>query len=612
MAGTVAELKEMLHKDAFARQLAGLYNNWYTQRNGKEVEWRELRDYLFATDTTTTTNAKLPWKNKTTVPKLTQIRDNLHANYMDALFPNDNWMKWEGNTNDAITVKKRKAIEAYLKTKLKESNFESTISKLVYDYIDYGNAFAGVNYVVEAHTDPMTGEQISTYKGPKLYRVSPFDIVFNPVAVSFNDSPKFTRYLKSIGELKKDIKTKPELDYDSKIFDDVIKVRQSISSFRMEDINKANPYIVDGFGTLQEYYQSGTIELLEFEGDIYDEASEELLENRLITIIDRTHILRNIPNPAYTGKDNKTHVGWRERPDNLYAMGPLDNLVGMQYRVDHLENLKADALDLTIHPPIKITGDVEPFEWGPEATIHIPEDGNVEMLPPNPAAFQVDNEIANILILMEEMAGAPKEAMGIRTPGEKTAFEVQQLQNAAGRIFQNKIKKFEKEFLEPILNNMLESARRNLDVVEIAKVMDDDFGVTDFISVTKEDITAKGKIRPIGARHYATRAQLVQNMLGIFNSPLGQIIGPHLSAKKLAQMVEEYMGFEQFEFIKDNVAVFEQAETQKLAQDIQQQAQNELQEPLEEGLLEAGMQEAGLTDNEVVDETIEEAGSPLI
>ena len=120
-------------------------------------------------------------------------------------------------------------------------------------------------------------------------------------------------------------------------------------------------------------------------------------------------------------------------------MGPLDNLVGLQYRVDHLENLKADALDLTIHPPLKIIGDVEPFTWGPEEVIHIPEDGNVEAMAPNAAAFQVNNEIAAILNIMEEMAGAPKEAMGFRSPGEKTAFEVQQLQNAASRIFQIKL-----------------------------------------------------------------------------------------------------------------------------------------------------------------------------
>ena len=586
MAGKVAQFRELLNRDNLARKLAGLYNNWWIQRSDKEEEWRELRNYLFATDTTKTTNSKLPWKNKTTLPKLTQIRDNLHANYMDALFPNDNWMKWEGYNLESATHDKRRSIEAYMKNKLRESGFRETISQIVYDYIDYGNCFADVVYVTQSHVDQYTGETITTYQGPKVERISPFDIIFNPTAKTFKESPKFTRYVKTVGELKKDMKYHPELQYDEAAFEKAINVRKNISAFKMEDINKAEGFIVDGFGSLQEYYQSNLVEILEFEGDIYDEGTGELQERRIITIIDRCYVIRNIENPSWLGRDTKHHVGWRERPDNLYGMGPLDNLVGLQYRVDHLENLKADAMDLTIHPPMTIKGDVEPFEWGPQAVIHIPEDGEVAMLPPNPAAFQVNNEIGALLAIMEEMAGAPKEAMGIRSPGEKTAFEVQQLQNAAGRIFQHKINKFEIEFIEPILNTMLEMARRNLDIAEIAMVMDDDLGVSDFLSITKADITAKGKLRPLGARHYAARAQLVQNMMGVFNSPMGQIIAPHVSAKRLAKMVEEYMGFEQYEFIKENVAIFEQAETQKLVNQVQQDLQIQQSTPLEENLME--------------------------
>ena len=379
---------------------------------------------------------------------------------------------------------------------------------------------------------------------------------------------------------------RPDLNYDKSMFKKATEFRKTISSFRIEDVNKAEGYNVDGFGSLQEYYQSGMVEILEFEGDIYDEVNDKLLEKRIITIIDRSHVIRNDANPSYLGRDNKHHVGWRSRPDNLYAMGPLDNLVGMQYRVDHLENLKADALDLTIHPPLKIKGDVEPFEWHPESTIHIPEDGDVTMMSPNPAAFQVNNEIQVLLNQMEEMAGAPREAMGIRSPGEKTAFEVQSLQNAAGRIFQHKVNRFEIEFLEPILNTMLEFSKRNMDVAEVARTMDDDLGVSDFVSITKEDITAKGKLRPIGARHYAARAQLIQNMMGLFNSPMGQMIAPHISAKRLAGMVEEYMGFEQYQFIKDNAAIFEQAETAKLQQQVQQSMQAEQSAPgMEEQML---------------------------
>lgn len=591
MAGEVAQIEQAIGQENLARVMAGLYNSWWLQRNNKETEWRELRDYLFATDTTSTTNSTLPWKNKTTLPKLTQIRDNLHANYMDALFPNDNWMKWEGATQEDTTIKKRKAIEAYLNTKLKESKFREEVSLLVYDYIDYGNAFGEVQYVNDSHEDPITGEMVTTYNGPKLKRISPFDLVFNPTAGSFAKSPKFTRYVKSIGELKAELDTRPDLQYKKSAFNKALDIRNSISMFRVEDINKADAYIADGFGTLQEYYQSGMVEVLEFEGDYYDKDEDKLYKNRIITIIDRNYVIRNIENPSYIGKDTKAHVAWRKRPDNLYGMGPLDNLVGMQYRIDHLENAKADAMDLTIHPPMVIKGEVDPFTWGPETTIHLQEDGDITMLPPNPAAFQVNNELAALMNTMEEMAGAPKEAMGIRTPGEKTAFEVQSLQNAAGRIFQNKVNQFEVEFLEPVLNMMLETAKRNLNLPELAKVYDDDFGVQDFLSVTKEDLTARGKIRPIGARHYAARAQLLQNILGVFNSPIGQMIAPHISPKLLATMVEEYMGFDKFGFIKDNAALFEAAEQEKLKMQIQQDLQSQQAAPsMEEQMVNRQLQ----------------------
>lgn len=582
MTGKVAQIKDLIAADSLAKQLAHLYDRWWVQRSEKESEWRELRNYLFATDTTKTTNSKLPWKNKTTLPKLTQIRDNLHANYMDALFPNDDWLRWEGYSQDAVTQEKRRAIETYMKNKLREGGFRETISQLVYDYIDYGNPIAEAYWCEEKHIDPLTEEEIVNFVGPKVRRLSVFDVVFNPTAPSFEESPKFTRYLKTFGELASEIKN--DNDYDQGQLANLMHIRKSISQFRIEDVSKAEPMQIDGFGSIQEYYQSGLVEIIEFEGDIFDDDTGEVMEKMIVTIADRTHILRKIKNPSWLGKDSKVHCTWRNRPDNLYGMGPLDNLVGLQYRVDHLENLKADALDQTILPPKIIVGDVEPFEWAPGVDIHVPEDGDVRTLPPNPAAFQVNNEIALLLQLMEEMAGAPKEAMGIRSPGEKTAFEVQQLQNAAGRIFQHKVNKFELEFLEPLMNKMFELAKRHMDIVDLGRVMDDDIGVVDFIKITKEDITARGKLRPIGARHYAARAQLLQNIIGVFGSPVGQLIAPHVSAKQLSKLIEEYMGFEKFGFIRENVAVFEQAETQRLAQQAQRDIGVENSIPVEDDL----------------------------
>ena len=79
------------------------------------------------------------------------------------------------------------------------------------------------------------------------------------------------------------------------------------------------------------------------------------------------------------------------------------------------------------------------------------------------------------------------------------------------------------------------------------------------------DITASGKIRPIGARHFAAQAQLVQNLNGLFTTQIGQLVSPHLSTKQLAKLVEDVLGLSRYQLFQPNVAVFEQQETQRLA-----------------------------------------------
>lgn len=292
-------------------------------------------------------------------------------------------------------------------------------------------------------------------------------------------------------------------------------------------------------------------------------------------------VIQNEPMRTWFGKAPIFHVGWRTRPDNLWAMGPLDNLVGMQYRIDHLENLKADAMDLAVLPPLKIIGEVEEFTYRPGEEIHIDADGDVQELGKNAQwVIASENQIQMLEQRMEMYAGAPREAMGIRTAGEKTAFEVQQLQNAAGRIFQEKITTFETEMLEPLLNAMLETARRNLDHSDLVRSINSDIGVTTFLEVSREDITASGILRPIGARHFAAQAQLLQNLSGVFNTQVGQLIAPHISGKNLATLIEDVLGVNRFELFRPNAAIFEQQETQRLMEQASETLEMEASAPV--------------------------------
>ena len=587
MAGDVASINNLLQPEGEARQISQLYRKWKMQKQSKEEEWKELRNYLFATDTTTTSNNQGGWKNRTTIPKLTQIRDNLHAHYLDSMFPNDNWLEWYGETESDVVKAKADTIKAYMKNKVQQGGFMETISDLLHDYIDTGNVFGQIIWVKDAIVDEETGDETINFIGPKLMRVSPYDIVFNPAASSFEASPKIVRTLKNIGELKKEIRTRPDLQYNEAVLNKAMDRRNNaLSSFSIEEINKAEGIAFDGFGSLSEYLQSGLIEILEFKGDLYDQDKDELKENVIITVIDRQFTLRSIENPSWMGRDDMVHVGWRERPDNLWAMGPLDNLVGLQYRLDHLENLKADAFDLSVFPMVALKGAVEPFSWQPKGIVHLPEDGTVQMLNLNPQALATNNEIGGLMGTMEELAGSPKNALGIRTQGEKTAFEVEKLDNAAQRIFLNKTNKFERRFLEKALNKMLEVSRRNLDTSDLIRVMDEDIGVVEFMDIEKTDITAKGKLIPMGARHFASRNQLIQNVMGIFNGPVAGVIAPHVSSIALAKMLEEAMGLQKFQLISPNVAVQEQKETASAAQQAEGDLQNEQAVPLEEEMID--------------------------
>jgi hypothetical protein len=566
MAGRTLDISEYIGiPDGLPSYISNQFTRWNQMRIGWIEEKKELRNYVFATDTTKTTNSNLPWKNSTTIPKLCQIRDNLHANYMAALFPNDDWLIWEGDDEDAEAEAKRKVILSYMQNKLRNSGFINAVSELVYDFIDFGNVLGSTEYVNEVREDITTGEVIPGYVGPRAVRVTPYDVTFNPVAAHFENSPKIIRSIKTLGEIAADMEDHPEMGYLQKVFDKVTSIRKSVAGMTSNDLHEAEGLQVDGFGSMLEYYQSGYVEILEFHGDIWDGESETLLKNHIITVVDRMHVIRKIPNPSWRGQSLR-HAGWRLRPGNLWAMGPLDNLVGMQYRIDHLENLKADVFDMIAYPMLKISGHVETFEYQPGEEIFVGDEGDVQFMHPDTTALQADMQIERLEAKMEDMVGAPKQAMGIRTPGEKTKFEVQTLDNASSRIFQSKITYFERNFLEPLLNDMLELARRNMEISDVVRVVDDEFGAALFETITPEDLASRGKLRPMGARHFAAKANQFQNLNNLANSAMynDPAVNTHFSGLKLAQVVEELLDIEKFDLVSPNVRVAEQLETQRM------------------------------------------------
>jgi|TARA_Y100000992_G_scaffold301080_1_gene271125 hypothetical protein len=580
MAGETIDLEYIISPDSMAVQIADQWRDWSTKRSTKVEEWKELRNYLYATDTRTTKNAMLPWSNSTTTPKLTQIMDNLHANYFATLFPQNIWFRFEAKSSDDNVKVKREAVQSYMENKIKQSNFINTASDLLYDYIQYGNCFATVSWE-ENYQEKEDENLVVNYIGPRVVRISPFDICFNPTASTFEKSPKIIRSIKTLGEIKKMIEEDPTKEYMKGVFDKMMGARAAVKSSDTQ--HKADGFIADGFTSIEQYYESNYVEVLTFYGDFYDEDKDKLHEDRIITIVDRAYVLANEENPSYLGHSPIYHAGWRPRPDNLYAMGPLDNLVGMQYRIDHLENLKADVFDQIAYPILKIRGDVEDFDFSPATRIYMGEEGDVGYLAPDSTALNADFQIQALENKMEEMAGAPRQAMGIRTAGEKTAFEVQTLQNAASRIFEHKTAHFERVFLEPILNAMFEVSRRRMNVSDTVRVFDTPTNAVVFRTITKDDITASGKIVPVGARHFAERARRVQSLTQLYQIKLSDpTVAAHMSGKEFARILAEELG--EPTLFSENIMVQEQLETQQEVQEAEMQNEEMLVQKQELGM----------------------------
>ena len=573
MVGKVIPLENVISPDLLATRITEKWVEWETLRQVKKSDWEEIRRYVYATDTTQTTNSKNPWKNKTTVPKLCQIRDNLYANYTATLFPKRKWLIWEANEKDANDVDKRDSITNYMSWVIEQPTFKHEIDKIILDYIDFGNCFATVQWTDQRVQLP-DGTTQAGYVGPSIRRISPLDIVMNPTAENFMSSPKIIRSIISMGELR-ELLQRMSNDENRAEYEELFKYLQEIRfharTFQGDWQQQDRLYAMDGFTSFRAYLLQDYVEVLTFYGDFYDYINNTFEKNRVITCVDRHKLIGNKPNPSFFGYPPIFHVPWRKKQDNLWGMGPLDNLVGMQYRLDHIENMRADVIDLVTYPVQKVKGFVQDYVWQPGEKIFVSEEGDVELAQPQVQVLNANMDLQRLQELMEQMAGAPKEAMGFRSPGEKTKYEVQRLENAAARLFQNKINQFEEQIIEPLLNAMLELARRNLVGATTIKVFDDEFKIATFQTLTVEDITGIGRIKPIAARHFAEQSELVQNLTNLTGSGLWQTVMMHFSGIKLAKLLEDIFNLQQFEVVTPFVALAEQADGQRQAQALQQQ-----------------------------------------
>lgn len=554
-----------------AKDITELYGNYATARTSWEAEMLEIRNFKYATSTRTTEVNEASFKNSTTIPKLSQIATNLQANYKAHLFGNPNWIQWEAFDKDAAALEAKTNIEAYARTKARRKDYEGVLNTTLLDWIDTGGCFAQQRYVTEEYKDG-SGKTKMLYQGTVLERIPPADIVFDVTASSFKEASKIIRKLYTLGDIAKMVQEDDDSPFTA---DDLENMRITRQNVRTSGIAKAprsgidwkgQALSKDGFGDMLQYLRSDLVEVLEFYGDIYSVETGEFFNNHKIVIADRRLVISNDPILTRNGSQRIYYCGWEDRPDNLMAMSPLARLVGMQYKLDKLENQRADAFDRIINPPVVERGDVEFYgvRGAPGGRYVVDENGDVTELNLDATVLNADFQMQTTMAIMEEMAGSPRNNSGFRTPGEKTKFEVQFLENGGNRIFRDKTNKFEREFIEPILEDMVEMALDNLGETDTVSTEGTEFKTAEFINISKSDLNISGKLRARGSRLFAEKANALQNILGVFNTGAADLISPHVSRIALASAIEELAEIDEFNIIVPNIGIQEDQASQRL------------------------------------------------
>lgn len=570
------DIMTSIDRDFDAVAIADKWQAWESSKQEWNQRYQETLQYLYATSTDeiySQAGTREDYASNTHIPKLTQIYDLLCTYYGEALFSLSDYITWEGEAKDTLALTKRKHIKDFVKGMLNKGGFREKTLRLLQDYVAAGNPFVMPEWHQEFKIDDR-GNKTLVWEGSVARIIDPLDIVFDPTCKDFAHSPKIIRSVVSIGDLKLMSQGNEAM---KKAFDKMIKNRQKVmAAVTAGDNIKGDALSIAGFGNLSAYMCSDTCELLEFYGDLYDISTDTLKSKKKIIIMDRSVVLSEedmlpINNYNYIFKG-----GWRDRPNCLWSMSALENLLGMQYRIDFLENKRADCYDFISNPQIVEKGDVtSPEVVGPGARWHCDKDADVRYLSPDSTILTADTYIAMYEQKMDAFAGAPKEALGFRTPGEKTAFEVQQLMNAATRIFNRQIRKFEVEVFEPIVNSMYELFLYMKKGQKISiKTTSDEYKTPTIIEVSVDDLRGDGAIRAVGSEYYSDRAQTAQTLMQLGNSSLfmSPEVLANISPKVLGQVFLDVSGLNKYpDVFKENSRIFEAGEQQVLSQQVMKQ-----------------------------------------
>lgn len=447
--------------------------------------------------------------------------------------------------DDAATAKKR---EALISAQMKDCNSFRKGYELFLNADLYGTAVAQIGWnfceedmlVLDVQAMPLTGrmvetsrkQRVTTFDGPDWKVLDCLDVFPQPNFREIEDMQWFiTREYMDLD----DIRTLALPNIHGKGVFDAARVReleQNEGSYIVADDYKSwrlqGRTLYENDSRTREKY-ARPVELLTMWGTVPSEFAKDGITNRVMTVANGTHLLRNRPNPFWNAK--KPFLAYSPMPDPhfFFATGKAEVAKKLQIVANRFTNQQLDALDIFIDPAFFYdqNSNLQTRNLLMRPGKFIPMDGNpaerVTPVIPNLQGVQMGSQMTEqVWRWMQQGSGIIEDTVQGAQGQRQTAREFLGRSEATATRLLMESRLFEEAFLEPMadqfvdLNRQFMTNEREIFILGANATTDPDTGAP-IPTATRQmmngwDLVPNYEAKATGATSQMNRSQRQQNI----------------------------------------------------------------------------------------------------
>jgi hypothetical protein len=364
----------------------------------------------------------------------------------------------------------------------------------------------------------------ATYDDPFVDHVDLFNFYINPVYKDIETAPWVIQrawrdkqgilafYSQFIQLLPADLQQEILEYLDRKVASQPLEFEQE----RFNLIGLGSDYAIDNLFEILEYWE----------------------DDRVVTILDRKYVLRDMPNPFAHKKKPFVEFKYINNPHEFYGIGIPEITEHLQIELNTIRNQRIDNVNFELNKmfTVKRYANINPksLVWRPGGIIPVDDHNDIQPLEVNHVTANAYNEESIVKSDIKEVTGTVDVIRGMITSSRTTATEAATIADNATQRLKFIIRGFAHSFIR-LSRMIIQLNQQFIDTERYIRVFDD-YNKLSFIKLAPMDIqgefdlTVENVITEPLASRINRRAQLVEIYKVLANNP-------YVNIKELTRMI---------------------------------------------------------------------------